>query len=141
MSKVHDALALPLSWTNNHTREMATFIFIPPNEELTFKISYALPQNDLFDPRAGGSIQIRLKGIPSSSILVTVPKEYYRKKNKTSTKEKQINFDLTYQSALKLFQDKTGLKDDEIKQIYNKNFFNDALTPECLKITTTTLVG
>lgn len=123
LGNAHDNLALPKTWSNNQLRNMITFIFIPPSTELSFKIGYATPQHDLFDPRSGGSIQLRLKYIPLNAILVTVPIQYHKHTKLANKEKKQINFDLTYRNALQAFQKKTALSDQDITRIYENNYF------------------
>ncbi len=69
----HEKLALLKEWSNHKYRKYITFIFIPPHTSMSFKIGLAAPQAGVKEYRNGYGVQIRLKSLPTKSIVCTLP--------------------------------------------------------------------
>lgn len=72
----HDQSALLTSWTGKKFRTYVSFVIIPKDTLMEFKIGYASPQisnnpNMLAESRPGGGMQMRLKYLPARSIILT----------------------------------------------------------------------
>ena len=77
----HEQSALLISWTGRKTRQYISFVIIPKNTQMEFKIGYAAPQSGVAQTysnlstetefRPGGGMQIRLKYLPKGTIILT----------------------------------------------------------------------
>ena len=69
---VHHASALPLDWSAGKHRSKVTFMVVPEGATIEYKIGSAAPQEGSRDPfRSGGGVQMRLKGVPKGTMLLT----------------------------------------------------------------------
>ncbi len=115
---VHTKSALPLSWGQGKYRNMVSFLFIPPNSKLEFKIGYAKEQTDsvyLYD-RTGYGVQMRLKSIPAGTIVVTNPLVNSEQK-KRSKEYKKLDLQQNLQHALDVFNQSNERKDLKLSEL------------------------
>lgn len=82
VSHAHNQSALLTSWTGHKERTFVSFIIIPKDTEMEFKIGYAAPQTatrsykdsnykDNPESRPGGGMQMRLNSLPAGAIVLT----------------------------------------------------------------------
>jgi hypothetical protein len=107
---IHNSLALPLEWSSKKHRAFVTFILVPKNASLTYKIGIASEQKENAGKvRYGGGVQMRLQGLPVGTILLTEPIYDEQKKDLSATKgEKKVNFQEKLLEAIKNFNAKKG---------------------------------
>ena len=125
LERVHSGLALPMDWStkqkvktnsrrsltgpnkpiagSTRPRSKVTFIFIPPSQ-LEFIGGYATGKiadkhgNPYRDPRYGGGVQLRLKGLPAGTVAVTL--SLYNHNNGKSNNTNKLNMRALYKKAL-----------------------------------------
>lgn len=69
----HQQSALLTSWSGHTVRNFVSFVIIPQDTLMEFKIGYASPQasKKAKEVRPGGGMQIRLKYVPKGTIVLT----------------------------------------------------------------------
>jgi hypothetical protein len=110
IENVHQSLALPLTWSDEKHRGFVTFILIPPDSIITYKIGNAKEQKDIKtgEERWGGGIQMRLKGLPAGTILLTEPLFNENKPQAEGKGRKKIDFQGLLVDAIRNYNDQRG---------------------------------
>ncbi len=98
---IHESLALPLDWSRGDLRSYVTFIVLQPRTQLEFKIGYVKPAVSGADSRMGHGVQVRLKGLPAGTILLTMPLFGENKKDLAKSKgHRNINLISLFKQAI-----------------------------------------